>query len=80
MKRAIPRQGSAAGGGVRDRFWKLQIGKIRQSLQKHLERPVPCKQGAADLSECASASTVAPYFIARCLLRLLSPRRMEYAA
>ena len=32
------------------------------------------------ISECASASTAAPYFIAGCLLRLLSRRRMEYAA
>ena len=32
------------------------------------------------VSECASARTAAPYFIAGGLLRLLSRRRMEYAA
>ena len=26
-----------------------KVGRNRQSLQKHSERPVPCEQGAADL-------------------------------
>ena len=49
MKRAIRRKGSAAEAGSPKRFWSLQIGKICQSLQKRLGRPVPCEQGAADL-------------------------------
>ena len=56
MERAIPRQGSAAEGGVLERLWSLQIGKNRQSLQKHMGRPVPCEQGAADLLATATAA------------------------
>jgi hypothetical protein len=47
---------SAAECGTPERLWSLQKCKNRQSLQKHLERPVPCKQGAADLKATASAA------------------------
>ena len=49
VKRESPAVASAAEGGVPERLWSLQIGKNRQRLQKRLERPVPCKQGAADI-------------------------------
>ncbi len=36
-------------GGVPESFLESAISvRIRQSLQKHLGRPVPCEQGAAD--------------------------------
>ena len=59
MKRVIPRQGSAAEAESPERLWSVQIGKNRQSLQKHLGRPVPCEQGAADSK--ATASVADPY-------------------
>ena len=56
MKRESPPVGSAAEGGVPERLWSLQKCKNRQSLQKRLERPVPCKQGAADLKASPHAA------------------------
>ena len=55
-KWAIMRQGSAAEAGSPERLWSLQNQQDSQSLQKHLGRPVPCEQGAADVKATASAA------------------------
>ena len=47
MKTESPAQGSAEEAGSPKECAKSI--RIRQSLQKHLGRPVPCEQGAADL-------------------------------
>ena len=48
-KEGFGRKGRRQRRGPRRGFGVCKIEKNRQSLQKHLERPVPCKQGAADL-------------------------------
>ena len=54
------RKGRRQRRGPRRTFGVCNIGKNRQSLQKYLGRPVPCEQGAADLSAPCGASTAAP--------------------
>ena len=56
MKTESLAQGSAEEPGSPKSFWSLQIGKICQSLQSGLGRPVPCEQGAADLWATASSA------------------------
>ena len=56
MKKTIRWQGSAAEAGSLERLGVCKIGKICQSLQKHLGRPVPCGQGAANLLAATTAA------------------------
>ena len=51
MKRATPRQGSAAEGGVPERLWSLQIGKNRQSAKAF--RTACALRAGGGGSECA---------------------------
>ena len=44
------------GGVPGEALESAKVGRNRQSLQKHPERPVPCEQGAADLKATASAA------------------------
>ena len=63
MKRGFQRKGSAAEAGSPERLWSLQKCKNRQDLQKRLERPVPCKQGAADLKASPHAADPRKYMM-----------------
>ena len=80
MKRAIPPQGSAAEAGSPERLWSLQIGKNRQSLQKHSERPVPCEQGAADKVGGAPDADppFGPHFCNLCCIHFWIELAMDY--
>jgi len=44
------------GGVPGEALESAKVGRNRQSLQKHLERPVPCEQGAADLKATPHAA------------------------
>ena len=44
------------GGVPEELLESAKSVRIRQSLQKHLGRPVPCEQGAADLWATASSA------------------------
>ena len=68
MTRGFRPQGSAAEAGFLERFWSLHFGKNRQSLQKNLERLVPCEQGAADLWATASSADLRTrFYVSLCL-------------
>ena len=55
-KRGFSGKGRRQRRGPRRGFGVCKINKNSQSLQKRLERPVPCKQGAADLKASPHAA------------------------